>query len=69
MAFRIKQGRPLSPMLFGIFIDGRKDFLADNAPAPVVVGVAVSFLLYAYDLVSMFNSTYILPVSTGQPEI
>ena len=52
----VKQGCPLSPMLFGLYIDGLEDFLADVAPAPVIDGVAVPLLLYADDLVLLSHS-------------
>ena len=52
----VKQGCPLSPMLFGLYIDGLEDFLADVAPAPVIDGVAVPLLLYADDLVLLSHT-------------
>ena len=54
----VKQGDPLSPLLFGLFIDELEAFMADKAPG---VGVSVAerlcqMLLYADDVVLFSES-------------
>jgi hypothetical protein len=47
----MKQGDPLSPLLFGIFIDRLEAFLATRAPEPGVRGTGrlLRVILYADD--------------------
>jgi hypothetical protein len=55
---RVKQGCPLSPLLFGIFIDGlekRLNALEGDAP-PMLGQLAVRLLLYADDLALMSHT-------------
>ena len=51
----VKQGCPLSPSLFGLFLDGLEGLLKEvpGADAPSLAGLAVPLLLYADDLVLM----------------
>ncbi len=52
---RVKQGCPLSPLMFGLFIDGlekRLNALEGDAP-PMLGQLAVRLLLYADDLALM----------------
>jgi hypothetical protein len=54
----VKQGCPLSPLLFGLFIDGlekRLNVLEGDAP-PMLGQLAVRLLLYADDLAFMSHS-------------
>ena len=58
----VKQGDPLSPLLFGLLIDRFQDFMNirtwehGNRPGVTVGGEIVSAILYADDLVLMANS-------------
>ena len=54
----VKQGCPLSPTLFGLYVDGLGKHLLDmnDADAPTLMGVMVSLLLYADDLFLMSES-------------
>ena len=49
----VKQGCPLSPNLFGLFLDGLEGLLKEvpGADAPSLAGLVVPLLLYADDLV------------------
>ena len=49
----VKQGCPLSPALFGMYVDGLEKHLLDTADiaAPTLMGVIVSLLLYTDDLI------------------
>ena len=51
----VKQGCPLSPLLFGLFIDGLEDHLSQliGDHPPELAGVIVRLLLYADDLAMM----------------
>jgi len=54
----VKQGCPLSPLLFGLFIDGlekRLNALEGDAP-PMLGQLAVRLLLYANDLALMSHT-------------
>ena len=51
----IKQGCPLSPTLFGIYIDEITNFIACKGGNKVVLeGTQVNFLLYANDIDLLF---------------
>ena len=54
----VKQGCPLSPTLFGLYVDGlEKHLLATlDIDAPTLRGVLVPLLLYADDLILMSTS-------------
>ena len=51
----VKQGCPLSPTLFGLYVDGLEKHLLETADtdAPTPRGVVVPLLLYADDLILM----------------
>ena len=53
----VKQGCPLSPTLFGLYVDGLERHLLETADidayAPTLRGVLVPLLLYADDLILM----------------
>ena len=42
----VKQGCPVSPTLFGLYVDGLEQHLLDT-DAPTLMGVMVPLLLYA----------------------
>jgi hypothetical protein len=54
----VKQGCPLSPNLFGLFLDGLEGQLKEvpGADAPSLAGLVVPLLLYADDLVLISTS-------------
>ncbi len=51
----VKQGCPLSPLLFGLYIDALEPRIAvlDDDDGPDLAGTLVKLLLYADDLVLM----------------
>ena len=54
----VKQGCPLNPTLFGLYVDGLEKYLLETADidAPALMGVMVPLLLYADDLTLMSES-------------
>ena len=54
----VKQGCPLSPTLFGLYVDGLERHLLDTADidSPDLLGTMVPLLLYADDLILMSTS-------------
>jgi len=55
----VKQGDPLSPLLFGLFIDRFEQYLLDKCPAGgtcMIAGLLLQSLLYADDLVLLAES-------------
>ena len=58
----VKQGYPLSPTLFEIYIDEITDFIARKGGNVVVLGdTQVRILLYANDIVLLSESEHELP--------
>ena len=51
----VKQGCPLNPTLFGLYVDGLEKLLLETAgiDAPMLLGTLVPLLLYADDLILM----------------
>jgi len=54
----VKRGCPLSPTLFGLYVDGLEKHLLETADidAPTLMGFMVPLLLYADDLILMSES-------------
>ena len=52
----VKQGCPLIPTLFGLYVDGMDMLETADIDAPTLMGVIVPLLLYADDLVLMSES-------------
>ena len=56
---RVKQGCPLSPILFGIYIDKLEYFLEKNGcDGPTLTGIVINLLLYADVIVLMERSLH-----------
>jgi hypothetical protein len=56
---RVKQGCPLSPTLFGIYIEKLEDCLEKaGCVVPTLTGIVINLLLYVDDLVPMATSPY-----------
>jgi hypothetical protein len=55
----VKQGCPLSPTLFGIYIDKLEDCLEEvGCVGPTLTGIVIILLLYTDDIVLMVRSPY-----------
>jgi hypothetical protein len=55
----VKQGCPLSPTLFGIYIDKLEEFLEKSGcVGPTLTGIVINLLLYANDIVLMARSPH-----------
>ena len=51
---KVKQGCPLSPALFGIYIDKLEDCLEkEGCVGPTLIGIVINILLYVDDMVLM----------------
>ena len=51
---RVKQGFPLSPTLFGIYIDKLESCLEEaGCASTILAGIVINLLLYADDIVLM----------------
>jgi hypothetical protein len=58
---RVKQGCPLSPTLFGIYIDKLEECLEKvGCVSPTLTSIVINILLYADDIVLMARSPMIL---------
>jgi hypothetical protein len=58
---RVKQGRPLSPTLFGIYIDKLEECLEkEGCVGPTLTIIVINLLLYADDIVLMVRSPHAL---------
>ena len=55
----VKQGCPLSPILFGIYIDKLEDCLEKaGCVGPTLTGIVINLLLYANDIILMVRSPH-----------
>ena len=55
----VKQGCPLSPTLFGIYIDKLEECLEKaGCVSPTLIGILINLLLYADDIVLMARSPH-----------
>jgi hypothetical protein len=55
----VKQGCPLSPTLFGIYIDKLEDILAkEGCVRPTLTGIVINLLLYVDDILLMARSPH-----------
>jgi hypothetical protein len=55
----VKQGCPLSPTLFGIYIDKLEGCLEEvGCVSPTLAGIVIILLLYVDDIVLMVRSPY-----------
>jgi hypothetical protein len=55
----VKQGCPLSPTLFGIYIDKLEDCLEkEGCVSPTLIGIVINLLLYANDIILMEMSPH-----------
>ena len=53
----VKQGCPLSPTLFGLYIDEAAEYIErDGGPGASLAGVLIPILLYADDIVLISDS-------------
>jgi hypothetical protein len=56
---RVKQGCPLSPTIFGIYIDKLEDFLEKTGcVSPTLIGIVINLLIYVHDIILMEMSTH-----------
>jgi hypothetical protein len=56
---RVKQGCPLSPTLFGIYIDKLEECLEkEGCVGPTITGIVINFLLYVDDILLMTRSPH-----------
>jgi hypothetical protein len=56
---RVKQGCPLSPTIFGIYID-KLEYCLEKAGCvgPTLTGIVINFLVYVDDIILMARSPY-----------
>jgi hypothetical protein len=55
----VKQGCPLSPTLFGIYIDKLEDCLEkEGCVGPTLTGIVINILLYSNDIILMERSPH-----------
>jgi hypothetical protein len=65
----VKQGCPLSPTLFGIYIDKLEDCLEEaGCVDPTLTGIVIILLLYIDDIVLMVRSPHDLGQETKNPQ-
>jgi hypothetical protein len=59
-AVGVKQGCPLSPLLFGLYIEGLEAYVKTKLPhaGPLCGGVYMSLLMYADDTAFLANSAH-----------
>ena len=61
----VKKGCPVSPTLFGIYIDKLEDCLeVTGCVVPTLVGIVIVLLLFANDIVFMARNLYELSKNT-----
>jgi hypothetical protein len=64
----VKQGCPLSPTIFGIYIDKLEDYLEkEGGVGPTLTGIVINLLIYASDIVLMEKSPHDLENQLRSP--